>query len=317
MKSFDKYFTQYFDSYMLYYYDNCIDHILEIQWDPNSNTAEKDVWMECFYMREGSDLQYPANINKTRRLVYCSKGIQNPLHDISEMIEAFKHKLQNSSNCSTIFYSEKFNQIMPILLQSFYELNIEERTDKEYRIIARSIKDRTETGQIQSKRRCKRIKFTIGMIVNIRTRLAKRLAVLLSEINCYTGVIIGWHYNCKAKLVKKKMNFLVPHLTECNNPEVPFLQDRFFCICRCEKSISSIKFKPHYIILAENNKLCYLPQDTLSICPPKCIDNFEIGRYFSKFEGTHYVPNENLAKEYPKDTAAIHDILPSISQQCA
>ncbi|XP_025268565.1 uncharacterized protein LOC112639307, partial [Camponotus floridanus] len=313
--------TQNSDGYMLEYFDDCIDYILEIQWNPNSNTAEGDVRMECFHMRKGPDLQYPANINRIRRFFHYDGQIQDPLHDISEMIRAFKLKLQNGNNRSTIFYTEKFNQIIPILLQSFYELNIEERTDKEYRIISRSIKNITEIRkeQIQPKRRCKKIKFTIGMIVNIHTCLAKQLAVLHSEINCHTGVIIGWHYICKSNFVKKDMDFLVPHLTECKDPDLAFLDDDLFCICRCEKSKirTNIHSKPHYIILAENNKLCYLPQDTLSICPPKCIDNFEIGRYFSKFEGTHYVPNENLAKEYPKDTAAIHDILPSISQQCA
>jgi len=43
----------------------------------------------------------------------------------------------------------------------------------------------------------------------------------------------------------------------------------------------------------------------------KLINNIEIGRYFTRFEGTHYVPNENLAKLYPDDTAAITEILSS------
>lgn len=49
--------------------------------------------------------------------------------------------------------------------------------------------------------------------------------------------------------------------------------------------------------------------DDISICSPKGIDNIEIGRYFCRFEGTHYVPNESLAKHYPGDTAAILKIL--------
>jgi len=51
--------------------------------------------------------------------------------------------------------------------------------------------------------------------------------------------------------------------------------------------------------------------DLISIRTPKCIDNVEIGRYFSKFEGTHYVPNKSLAKKYPTDIAIIHEILSS------
>jgi len=102
------------------------------------------------------------------------------------------------------------------------------------------------------------------MIVHIRRHLAKRLAFLLSEINCHTGVIIGWHYKCEAYFVKKKLDFLVPLSNECNDVDECIDNDRSFCICRCDKSKihNTIQFKPHYIILAENNVLCYLPQGT-------------------------------------------------------
>ncbi|EFN72859.1 hypothetical protein EAG_04245, partial [Camponotus floridanus] len=59
--------------------------------------------------------------------------------------------------------------------------------------------------------------------------------------------------------------------------------------------------QPHYLILAENDILCYIPQDMVSKCSPKWINNIEIGRYFSKFEGTYYVPNESLARNYRTD----------------
>lgn len=53
--------------------------------------------------------------------------------------------------------------------------------------------------------------------------------------------------------------------------------------------------------------------DAISKCSTskrsKLINNVEIGRYFSRFEGTHYVPLEFLAKEYPDDTAVIIEIL--------
>jgi len=48
--------------------------------------------------------------------------------------------------------------------------------------------------------------------------------------------------------------------------------------------------------------------DLVSICSPIWIDNVEIGRYFSKFEGTHYVPNKNLAEKYPTDVDRILEI---------
>jgi len=54
------------------------------------------------------------------------------------------------------------------------------------------------------KRRNKKIKFAIGIVVRIRTRLAERLALLYRTINSHTdGVIIGWHYKCKPWLLKK------------------------------------------------------------------------------------------------------------------
>ncbi|XP_050459392.1 F-box only protein 21-like [Cataglyphis hispanica] len=65
----------------------------------------------------------------------------------------------------------------------------------------------------------------------------------------------------------------------------------------------------HYIILAENNQICYVPEDQLSICPSKEIDNIEIGKYFSYFEGNFYVPNENLKEHYPEDIAALTGLL--------
>ena len=39
------------------------------------------------------------------------------------------------------------------------------------------------------------------------------------------------------------------------------------------------------------------------------ISNVEIGKYFCGFNGTHYVPNEELARHYPDDAAAVREIL--------
>ncbi|XP_072749860.1 F-box only protein 21-like isoform X2 [Anoplolepis gracilipes] len=69
---------------------------------------------------------------------------------------------------------------------------------------------------------------------------------------------------------------------EKNNPSVVHY--------RCEESLMS---------------LCSIK----AICrTPKWINNSEIGRYFCKFEGTYYVPNEMLAKHYPND-AVVLDII--------
>ncbi|CAL1684014.1 unnamed protein product [Lasius platythorax] len=49
--------------------------------------------------------------------------------------------------------------------------------------------------------------------------------------------------------------------------------------------------------------MCYVNEDAITLTTPKLIENREIGRYFCKFEDTHYVPNEMLARLYPQDTA--------------
>ncbi|EFN68589.1 F-box only protein 21, partial [Camponotus floridanus] len=62
--------------------------------------------------------------------------------------------------------------------------------------------------------------------------------------------------------------------------------------------------QPHYIILTNNNGIRYVQQDTILECSTNeqlNMINVEIGRYFSRFKGTHYVPNESLAKLYPDD----------------
>ncbi|KAM0734483.1 F-box only protein 21 [Formica fusca] len=82
----------------------------------------------------------------------------------------------------------------------------------------------------------------------------------------------------------------------------------YFCKCGIFGT-HKICNQPHYIILADNNKICYAPQSFVSICPPKWINNIEIGQYFSRFENTHYVPNKALANAYPYDIAAIPRIL--------
>ncbi|XP_029679985.1 F-box only protein 21-like [Formica exsecta] len=79
-------------------------------------------------------------------------------------------------------------------------------------------------------------------------------------------------------------------------------------ICGCHR-FSTNADQPHYLLLTENNSICYVPQDQLLIRPPKKINNIEIGRYFTRFEGTYYVPNKSLREHYPNDTAAIAKIL--------
>jgi len=42
-----------------------------------------------------------------------------------------------------------------------------------------------------------------------------------------------------------------------------------------------------------------------SICMSRWIYNTEIERYFCQIKNTHYVPNQMLARHYPRDAAVI------------
>lgn len=89
------------------------------------------------------------------------------------------------------------------------------------------------------------------------------------------GVISGWHSNRRG----------LPD--GFNRPE-----DEFSCFVN----------QPWYQLLMDNGTCWNIAQEFLSEAPvPKLVDNYEIGRYFSKFCGTHYVPNEQKAWEYPQD----------------
>lgn len=119
------------------------------------------------------------------------------------------------------------------------------------------------------------IKFAVGMIVTHDYQSA----------DCPTGVIIGWHRYKHRKFVK---------ITGC---------DRRYFNWFPAKICSDMKKQTHYIILTENNEMCYVGEDALTLTTPKWIENSEMGRYFNKFEGTHYVPNKALEKCYPHDAA--------------
>ncbi|KMQ83323.1 f-box only protein 21 [Lasius niger] len=121
---------------------------------------------------------------------------------------------------------------------------------------------------------------------------------------CYDGVIVAWYddvYHAD-QIGERDWKFMFPHLVMPD--EEPLSRD-FYC-CIPNNTFNSI---PHYIILNQHNGICLVPEDNISICPPKLINNVEIGRYFCKFDGTHYVPNERLRKAYPNDTAVIPKIL--------
>lgn len=182
----------------------------------------------------------------------------------------------------------------------------------------------------QSKRRTEEVKFAVGMIVRHSCIFSYHFEdswdiTYRKKVN-HDGVIVGWQHKCYRIKFERGLNYRL-HST---------LHVHF---CLCEESSDSA-YQPHYEILLENDKLCYVHQsmkfltaflinyvssiifhsysvkyiifffisDVLSICP-KPINNVDIGQYFSRFEGTYYVPNESLTEYYPNDIAAIPKIL--------
>ncbi|XP_072763656.1 F-box only protein 21-like [Anoplolepis gracilipes] len=124
--------------------------------------------------------------------------------------------------------------------------------------------------------RSEEVKYSVGIIVIHGNQCT----------NCPAGVIIGWNRWEERHLVKVSIE------DRRYNPNVFPLK-----IC------SDTKQQTHYLILTENNEMCYVGEDDITLTSPKWIQNRDIGRYFDKFEGTHYVPNKALAKHYPQDAA--------------
>ncbi|XP_029161618.1 uncharacterized protein LOC114933278 [Nylanderia fulva] len=125
------------------------------------------------------------------------------------------------------------------------------------------------------------VKFAIGMIVTHHN---------MCEDNC-TGVIIGWeqHTNTYVKFDEE---------TRCNEiyAELDILP-----LNHCYNQQFRDHEQTNYIILTDNNKICYVNEGSISLTTPRWINNSEIGRYFCKFENTHYVPNETLATDFSLD----------------
>ncbi|XP_029162081.1 F-box only protein 21-like [Nylanderia fulva] len=115
--------------------------------------------------------------------------------------------------------------------------------------------------------------------------------------NC-DGVIIGWdrHTDRRYEILTDNPN----NARWRNNS----MQIDYLPLNHCN-NYQFTEQQTNYIILTNNNKICYVNEGNLTLAAPKCIDNSEIGRYFCKFENTHYVPNKMLTKLYPEDSALI------------
>ncbi|XP_076232627.1 F-box only protein 21 isoform X2 [Calliopsis andreniformis] len=67
--------------------------------------------------------------------------------------------------------------------------------------------------------------------------------------------------------------------------------------------------QPFYYVFENNGSFHQVIQDLLLAPNPKWINNYTIGRYFYAFTGTHYVPNEEAASQYPEDEAVRNELI--------
>lgn len=102
----------------------------------------------------------------------------------------------------------------------------------------------------ESKRRTEEIKFAVGMVVRHSTIASYHLEdswdiTHKKKVN-HDGVIIGWQHKCYRIKFERRLSYNL-HSTS----RVHF--------CPCEK-FSDFAYQPHYEILLEDDRLCYVHQ---------------------------------------------------------
>ncbi|XP_060528394.1 F-box only protein 21-like [Cylas formicarius] len=127
-----------------------------------------------------------------------------------------------------------------------------------------STKDENLFGQVESAQRTKNIKYAVGMVMEHQT---------LS----YKCVICDWDPVCLAAVEWQVQN----------NVDRLLLKDD----------------QPFYNVLVEDGSHRYVAQENLKPTTSKGALhlNDDVGRHFSHFFQTHYVPNAEKEKEYPED----------------
>ncbi|XP_034947357.1 F-box only protein 21-like [Chelonus insularis] len=119
------------------------------------------------------------------------------------------------------------------------------------------------------KLRCPTVKYAIGMIMKHR-------------IHGYFCVITGWDPQCNAT------------------------SDWMFEMNVLDEQAD----KPFYNVLVEDGSCRYAAQENLIISPIHlCINHDEIGKYFYKYCGNYYLPNEEKEREYPEDANIRNQLL--------
>ncbi|XP_029176421.1 uncharacterized protein LOC114944600 isoform X1 [Nylanderia fulva] len=140
------------------------------------------------------------------------------------------------------------------------------------------------------KKRSPNLKYAIGLIVTHKHKMEDNTQKDVA------GVIIGWHNECHIERFK----YISTYCSSSYDVTEKCIQ---------KNNIDNWKSQPHYVLLIEKD-LCYVPQYAItSVCKKWINNNPEVGKYFCKFEDTHYVPNNMLGQHYPDDAAVVRDIL--------
>lgn len=125
--------------------------------------------------------------------------------------------------------------------------------------------------EVKPKKRVPGVKYAIGLIMR-------------HKIHGYLCVITGWDARCMAS---------IEWMNEMGVDELEEGADQ-----------------PFYNISVDDGSCYYVAQENLLLAPnPEWINHHAIGKYFYKFNGTHYVPNAEKAREYPEDEKVRNELL--------
>ncbi|XP_029173956.1 uncharacterized protein LOC114942702 [Nylanderia fulva] len=248
----------------------------------------------CIYWKSKYGMNNPKNVR-------CFSFIFHKLSDCPVNKPLYRKKLQHFY-CVDSLPRESFDQISPRELRHKILLRVADLTyhyNNFSQIMQRSRIYSFKSSNFKVKElrlkttgqfiRTKNVKFAVGMIVTHR-----------SDCNNCDGVIIGWDRH-----TDRRYEIFTQDLYSIRSLRESYLRDRNFLPLNHCNNYQFTEQQTNYIILTNNNKICYVNEGNLTLAAPKWIDNSEIGRYFCRFENTHYVPNEMLTKLYPEDFAVI------------
>lgn len=122
-------------------------------------------------------------------------------------------------------------------------------------------------------RRIPGIKYAVGLIMK-------------HKIHGYLCVITGWSTCCEDHYTMELLDDLE------------------------EDDMDDHDEQPFYNILVNNGSYYYATQDNLMLAAnPEWIKNHAIGRFFEKYNDTHYLPNEETRRRYPEDEEVRNQVL--------